>query len=102
MYLTGSYIIQKEPVKAAKVLFYGNKAAVRLSCWTNKATFIGLQQVGDKKYMAKSDKASKLTARVNKALTKIRKSGGEPTSFNDIPHWSSLRNKEFNSNNRHR
>lgn len=86
MYLTGSYIIQKEPVKAAKVLFYGNKADREVILLDEQGNLLSAyKQVGDKKYMAKSDVASKLTARVNKALTKIRKSGGEPTSFNDIP-----------------
>lgn len=86
MYLTGSYIIQKEPVKAAKVLFYGNKADREVILLDEQGNLLSAyKQVGDKKYMAKSDIASKLTARVNKALTKIRKTGGEPTSFNDIP-----------------
>lgn len=86
MYLIGSYIIQKEPVKAAKVLFYGNKADREVILLDEQGNLLSAyKQVGDKKYMAKSDIASKLTARVNKALTKIRKSGGEPTSFNDIP-----------------
>jgi len=86
VYLTGSYIIQKEPVKAAKVLFYGNKADREVILLDEQGNLLSAyKQVGDKKYMAKSDIASKLTARVNKALTKIRKTGGEPTSFNDIP-----------------
>lgn len=86
MYLIGSYIIQKEPVKAAKVLFYGNKADREVILLDEQGNLLSAyKQVGDKKYMAKSDIASKLTARVNKALTKIRKTGGEPTSFNDIP-----------------
>ena len=86
MYLTGSYIIQKEPVKAAKVLFYGNKADREVILLDEQGNLLSAyKQVGDKKYMAKSDIASKLTARVNKALTKIKKTGGEPTSFNDIP-----------------
>ena len=86
MYLTGSYIIQKEPVKAAKVLFYGNKADREVVLLDENGELLSAyKQVGEKKYMAKSDVASKLTARVNKALTKIKKTGGEPTSFNDIP-----------------
>ena len=86
MYLEGSFIIQKEPVRAAKVLFYGNKSDREVILLDeNKQVLSAYKQVGDKQYMAKSDAASKLTSRVNKALTKIRKTGGEPTSYNDIP-----------------
>ena len=56
MYLTGSYIIQKEPVKATKVLFYGNKADREVILLDEQGNLLSAyKQVGDKKYMAKSD-----------------------------------------------
>ena len=86
MYLEGSFIIQKEPVKAAKVLFYGHKTDREVILLDeNKQVISAYKQVGDRQYMALSDVASKLTTRVNKALTKVRKTGGEPTSYLDFP-----------------
>ena len=96
MYLEGSVIIKKEPVKAAKVLFYGNKSDREVILLDEAQQVISAyKQVGTKQYMAMSDVAAKLTARVNKALTKIKKSGGEPTSYNDraaLEFYSETRN----------
>lgn len=86
MFLEGSYIISKEPVRAAKVLFYGHKTDREVILLDENGNVLSAyKQIGNRQFMAYSDVASKLTARVNKALTKIRKSGGEPTSYNDIP-----------------
>ncbi|GHU93191.1 hypothetical protein FACS1894208_02200 [Clostridia bacterium] len=99
MYLEGAYIYQTEPMKAVRVMFYGSKADREVILLNeNGEVTSAFKQVGIRQFMALSDAAAKVTARVNKALSKIKKFGGDPVSFNDFPaleFYSKTRNAEI-------